>query len=68
MVVIGKSQLKSISTQFSLIGSKYQGKISKHSEIVKDLINQHEKELMIKDKELMKQQYEKELMKSKIEH
>lgn len=39
--------------QYSLIGSSYAGKVSKQAELIKDLVSEHEKELMAKDRELM---------------
>jgi len=41
LVAIDESSIKNVRAQYSLIGSKYEGKVSKHAELVKDLTNNH---------------------------
>jgi hypothetical protein len=60
------TQLKHIRTQYSLIGNKYAGQVSEQATLVKDLVNKHEKELMMKENEINKITHEKEI--SKVTH
>ena len=53
---------------YSLIGSKYEGKVSKHSELVKDLINKYEKELAMKDTKILKEQCKRKLSDKNVEN
>lgn len=62
LVYFDEKQIKSIKYQYSLIGSKYEGKVSKHAEFIKDMISKHEKELLIKDNELSVEKYENKLL------
>lgn len=72
LVVIKKSQIKNVRSQYGLIGSKYVGKVREHAAILNEFVNnyekqitahKHEKELMQKNKELLIQTHSYELMK-----
>ncbi len=65
VVVIEKTDIKNIKDQFELIGSKYEGKMSKQAEFVKDLITKHEKEIMTEkhEKEIMTEKHKNDLLK-----
>ena len=70
LIVIDKNILSDIKDQYSLIGSKYVGRVRKHSEIIKDLTNKYERELLVQQKKILKknneliiQQFENKLLK-----
>ena len=69
VVVIEKTDIKNIKDQFELIGSKYEGKMSKQAEFIKDLITKHEKEIMVEKhkNELMIVRHQKEILEQKLE-
>ena len=62
LVILKKSQLKSVKDQYSMLGSTYAGEVSKHTQSIKDLMHNNEKALMIKDRELMTVKHEKDLL------
>lgn len=65
IVAVDQHQIKNIKHQIGLIGSKYEGKASKQSEFVKDLIVKYEKEITKErhEKEIMIERHEKEIIK-----
>lgn len=73
LVAVDESSIKMIKSQYSLVGTKYEGKVSKHAEIIKDLTNQHldmikdlnhahEIALMEKNQEIIAERHQKELL------
>lgn len=68
LIIVNKESLKLLKDQYRMIGTTYRGEVGENINVVKDLISKHEKELMMKDKEISDIKHKNDILVSELKH